>query len=124
MATKARAVQVPGEPAQEQAPTVEDTQTATPEPELESDAPVDEGVGEPTAADHVNEEVAILRAQLEAERLARLEAEQRAAVAAQQAQVAKAVAPAVSASVAPGKTAQLSPHGWVVPATYGSPVKA
>lgn len=130
MATKARAVQVPGKPAQEQAPTVEDTKTsiestsAEPALEAEADLTTDDGVGEPTAADHVNEEVAILRAQLESERLARLEAEQRAAQAEQQAEAAVAVAPVVAAPVTPGKTAQLSKAGWVVPASYGSPVKA
>lgn len=130
MATKARAVQVPGEPAQEQAPATEGTQTlnevtgADPALEAGADLPADDGVGEPTAADHVNEEVAILRAQLEAERLARLEAEQRAAQAEQQAEAAVAVTPVVAAPVTPGKAAHLSKAGWVVPASYGSPAKA
>lgn len=113
MANKPRAIQVPGEPAQVEEVATEQAQNDAAETEqaVEGQSP------EPT------DEVAILRAQLEAERLARLEAEQRAAQAEQQAEVAAVSAPA-AAPATPGKTAQLSKAGWVVPASYGSPVKA
>jgi hypothetical protein len=38
-------------------------------------------------------------------------------------QVQAQAAPVV-ASVKPGQSAQLTKAGWVIPATYGSPVKA
>lgn len=119
MATKARAVQVPGEPAQElQTPTEQAPQIVE-----------DEGVGEPNARAEVNEEVAALRAQLEGERIARLEAEQRAASAVEQAKAAaKTVAPAAPVAAQVGnaaQTPQLTATGWVVPEAYGAPpVKA
>lgn len=114
MATKARAVQVPGEPAQD-LPTT--TEAAAQDLPSAAPADADEGAGEPTAADHVNEEVAALRAELEAERIARLEAEQRAAMAAEKAAAAAiSVAPAASvvAKGAPAaQTPQLTATGWV-----------
>ena len=117
---KARTVQVPGEPAQE-LPTT--TEAAAQELPSAAPADADEGAGEPTAADHVNEEVAALRAQLEAERLANIEAQQRAAAAeAKAAAAAISVAPAPAPVVAgrPGQTPQLTDRGWVVPHAYGA----
>jgi hypothetical protein len=121
MAKAARAVQVPGEPAKVEEVATEQAQNdaAGTEQAAEVQAP------EPT------DEVAILRAQLEAERLARLEAEQRAAQAEQQAKGSypfadrgNVNASEVQAWAAPGKSAHLSKAGWVVPAAYGSPLKA
>jgi hypothetical protein len=116
----ARAVQVPGEPSIEaQAPIVD--------ADASVDA-VDDGAREPNAPAEVNDEVAQLRAQLEAERIARIEAEQRAAQA--QATIGGAdrvvhVEPATPVTaLKPSQSAKLSEHGWVVPATYGSPAKA
>ena len=113
MAKAARAVQVPGEPAK-----VEEVATE----QAQNDAAETDQAAEGQAPE-LADEVAILRAQLEAERLARLEAEQRAAQAEQQAEVAAVAAPA-AATVTPGKSAHLSKAGWVVPAAYGSPAKA
>ena len=117
MATKSpRTIQVPGEPAtaEAQAPIVGDAEQGQPQ-----------GDG----ADMVSDEVTQLRAQLEAERLARIEAEQRAAQAQAQAAGAARVVdePKEAAPVSPvvaGQTAKLHAGGWVVPPTYGSPMKA
>lgn len=106
MAKTARAVQVPGEPTQE-LPTTEPTQ------ELPSGA---EGEAEQPLVD----EVAALRAQLEAERLARIEAEQRAAAAAESAP--KRAAPVAVVKTSAGHpTPQLTAGGWVVPQSFGAP---
>jgi hypothetical protein len=120
-----RAVQVPGEPTAEAQTPIE---TVEPVVEAAADEPVADEVGEPNAPAEVNDEVAQLRAQLEAERIARIEAEQRAAQA--QATIGGAdrvvhVEPATPVTaLKPSQSAKLSEHGWVVPATYGSPAKA
>ena len=107
MAKTARAVQVPGEPTQE-LPTTEPTQ------ELQDAAA--EGEAEQPLVD----EVAALRAQLEAERLARIEAEQRAAAAAESAP--KRAAPVAVVKTSAGHpTPQLTEGGWVVPQAFGAP---
>ena len=113
MAKTARAVQVPGEPTQE-LPTTEPTQ------ELPSGAEGDEA--KPVLdADSVQAQVAALRAQLEAERLARIEAEQRAAAAAESAP--KRAAPVAVVKTSAGHpTPQLTADGWVVPQSFGAPV--
>ena len=106
MAKTARAVQLPGEPTQG-LPTTEPTQ------ELPSGA---EGEAEQPLVD----EVAALRAQLEAERLARIEAEQRAAAAAESAP--KRAAPVAVVKTSAGHpTPQLTEGGWVVPQSFGAP---
>lgn len=108
MAKTARAVQVPGEPTQELPAT---------EPPQELQAAVAEGeAGQPLA-----DEVAALRAQLEAERLARIEAEQRAAAVAAESVAAKRPAAVVKTS-AGHPTPQLTEGGWVVPQSFGAPV--
>jgi len=139
----ARAVQVPGEPTQEQA-TTETVDTSTQEQatgetvdtstqeQATGAGVVDDGAPEPNAAAETDNEVAQLRAQLEAERIARIEAEQRAAQAQAQAQAATSGAdrvvqadptPEPVATLQPGQSAKLTGSGWVVPATYGSPIK-
>ena len=108
MAKTARAVQVPGEPTQE-LPATEPTQ------ELQDAAAEGEAVPPP------GDEVAALRAQLEAERLARIEAEQRAAAAAESAP--KRAAPTAVVKTSAGHpTPQLTAGGWVVPQSFGAPV--
>lgn len=117
-----RAVQVPGEPvAEAQAPI----ETVEPVADV-VDEPVTEDVGEPNAPADVNAEVAALRQQLEDERIARIEAEQRAAQAEASADASRTVhaQPEPVQAIKPGTSAKLSPGGWVVPATYGAPVKA
>lgn len=109
MAKTARAVQVPGEPTQE-LPATEPTQ------ELPGAAAEGEA-GQPLV-----DEVAALRAQLEAERLARIEAEQRAAAVAAES-VPKRAAPAAVVKTSAGHpTPQLTEGGWVVPQSFGAPV--
>lgn len=113
MAKTARAVQVPGEPTQE-LPATEPTQ------ELPAGAEGDEARPVLDAA-AVSDEVAALRAQLEAERLARIEAEQRAAAVASDSVAAKRPAAVVKTS-AGHPTPQLTEGGWVVPQSFGAPV--
>jgi len=116
MAKTARVVQVPGESTQE-LPTTEDTTQELPTGRAEGGG----DAGEPNAPAEVNSEVAALRAQLEAERLARIEAEQRAAVAAEAA-AAKRPAPAAVVKASAGHpTPQLTESGWVVPQSFGAP---
>lgn len=112
MAKTARAVQVPGEPTQE-LPATEPTQ------ELQAAAEGDEARPVLDAA-AVSDEVASLRAQLEAERLARIEAEQRAAKVAELEQVKRPAAVAKTSAGHP--TPQLTEGGWVVPQSFGAPV--
>lgn len=130
MAKTARAVQVPGEPTQDLPPTEDTTQELPPaadgdesRPVLDADAVADQvDVLHAQQSAEVNSEVAALRAQLEAERLARIEAEQRAAVAAESA-AAKRPAPAVVVKASAGHpTPQLTEGGWVVPQSFGAPV--
>ena len=107
MAKTARAVQVPGEPTQE-LPATEPTQ------ELPGAAAEGEA-GQPLV-----DEVAALRAQLEAERLARIEAEQRSA---KFAELEQAKRPAAAVKTSAGHaTPQLTEGGWVVPQSFGAPV--
>lgn len=116
MAKTARAVQVPGEPTQE-LPATEPTQ------ELQAAAEGDEA--RPVLdAEAVSDEVAALRAQLEAERIARIEAEQRAAIAVEQAASAAPVVTSPAPAISSQQSAKLTGNGWVVPPAYGSPVKA
>lgn len=107
MAKTARAVQVPGEPTQELPAT---------EPTQELQAAASEGEAVPPLVD----EVAALRAQLEAERLARIEAEQRAAAVAAENVAAKRPVAVVKTS-AGHPTPQLTEGGWVVPQSFGAP---
>jgi len=107
MAKTARAVQVPGEPTQELPAT---------EPTQELPAGAEGEAGQPLV-----DEVADLRAQLEAERLARIEAEQRAAAVAAES-VPKRAAPAAVVKTSAGHpTPQLTEGGWVVPQSFGAP---
>lgn len=117
MAKTARAVQVPGEPTQELHAT---------EPTQELQAAVAEGDEARPVLDAaaVSDEVAALRAQLEAERIARIEAEQRAAIAAEQAASAAPVVTSPAPAISSQQSAKLTGSGWVVPPAYGSPVKA
>lgn len=105
MAKTARAVQVPGEPTQE-LPATEPTQELLAGAEGEA--------GQPLV-----DEVAALRAQLEAERLARIEAEQRSA---KFAELEQAKRPAAVVKTSAGHpTPQLTEGGWVVPQSFGAP---
>lgn len=130
MATKARAVQVPGEPTQDLPPPADGDESR---PVLDADAVAQQvDVLHAQQAAEVNQEVAALRAQLEAAQIAHVEAEQRAAIAEEKAQAALASAaaasPAVAAPAVTGKatpTPKLTAAGWVVPQAYGAPpVKA
>lgn len=116
MAKTARAVQVPGEPTQELPAT---------EPAQELQDAVHGVEARPVLdAAAVSDEVAALRAQLEAERIARIEAEQRAAIAVEQAASAAPVVTTAAPSISSQQSAKLTGAGWVVPPAYGSPVKA
>lgn len=120
MATKARAVQVPGEPTQELPPPA-DGDEARPvlDAGIVSDQ-VDALHGQ--QASEVNEEVAALRAKLEAAQIAHVEAEQRAAAAEAKAAAAAISAPAPVTTVASKSGGpHLSAGGWVVPQSYGAP---
>lgn len=107
MAKTARAVQVPGEPTQELPAT---------EPTQELPAGAEGEAGQPLV-----DEVAALRAQLEAERLARIEAEQRAAAVAAESAPKRAAPAAVVKTSAGHPTPQLTEGGWVVPQSFGAP---
>lgn len=113
MAKTARAVQVPGEPTQE-LPATEPTQ------ELEDAAAEGDEARPVLDAAAVSDEVAALRAQLEAERLARIEAEQRSAKFAELEQAKRPISVAKTSAGHP--TPQLTEGGWVVPQSFGAPV--